>query len=144
MSKNKEYVEKLEGEISKLIEGVENEDVLRIFGNILNEEFGLKDLSKLVECGWEAGLTKENLIEYQYSEGNEECGCIELSTVLNFAEEVLDCCNDEYGDVDFQYFVRDENDKERKEAEHDKNDCIWLTKNNDVEIKDLKLQFEMD
>ena len=143
MSKNKEYVEKLESKISKLIESVENEDVLKIFSNILNEEFGLRDLSKLVECGWESGLTKENLLEYQYSEGNEECGCIELSTVLNFAEEVLDCCDDEYGSVDFQYFVRKETEKEAEESEHS-DDVEYLTKNEIAEIKDLQLQFRMD
>lgn len=131
----------MKDKIIELLHGLENEDALAIISEILKEEFDLEFASKIVLNGYEPCITKESLNEYLYSEGNEEKGCIELSPILKLAEEILNL-DDEYGDVEFEYFVRFENEEEAKEAEHD-NDCMWLTKNNDVEIKDLKLQFNM-
>jgi|GEM_PF-2375358 len=131
----------MKDKIIELLHGLENEDALAIISEVLAEEFDLQFASKIVLNGYEPCITKDSLNECLYSEGNEEKGCIELSPILKLAEEILNL-DDEYGDVEFEYFVRFENEEEAKEAEHD-NDCMWLVKNNDVEIKDLKLQFDM-
>ena len=127
--------------IMEMLNTLSNEDALKVMSEILDKEFDLEFASKIVLNGYEPCITQDSLLEYLYSEGNEEKGCIELNPILKLAEEILDL-DDEYGDVEFEHFVRFETEEEAKEAEHD-NDCMWLTKNNDVEIKDLKLQFNM-
>ena len=130
----------MKDKIIELLHSLENEEALKIMSEILDEEFDLKFASKIVLNGYEPYLTKDNLIEHQYGEGNEECGFVDLNSVLKLAEEVLNC-DEEYGDVEFQYFVRYETEEEKEEEGH--SDIDWLTRDTSVDIKDLNIQFEI-
>lgn len=116
-------------------------EMLNVLATLV-EDNDLRTASNLIRKDCEPYLDKSQLVENQYSEGNEEAGYIELATALEFVEEVLNCDDSEYGDVEFQYFVRLETEEEIEENGRDKN-VIWFTKDDKVKIEDLQIQFEM-
>ena len=127
--------------IRKILNEADRETVLAILSE-LTDDYDLPTASSLIKKDCEPHLNKALLTEHQYSEGNEEAGYLDLSVVLGFVEEILNCDEREYGDVEFQYFVRPETEEEIKEQGHD-DGVIWFTEDEGVAIKDLLIQFEM-
>lgn len=130
--------------IEKSLEVIENElgrkSVLDMLAYLVKEQ-ELNTASNLIKKDCEPFIDKGCLAEHRYDEGNEDAGYIDLSSILNYAEEILNC-DDEYGDVKFEYFVRPENQDEAEENKH--NDSVtWFVKDESVKIKDLQVQYEM-
>jgi hypothetical protein len=116
-------------------------EMLNVLATLV-EDNDLRTASNLIRKDCEPSLDKSQLAENQYSEGNEEAGYIGLKTALGFVEEVLNCDDRNYGDVEFQYFVRPETDEEAEENEHD-DSCTWFIKDECANIEDLRVQYEM-
>lgn len=133
-------LEKVEKIIDELADKLGRKETLRLLSTLV-DSYDLRTASNLLLKDCEPHLDKALLAENQYSEGNEDAGYINLTTALGFLEEVLNC-DDEYGNVRFQYFVRPETDEEAKENGHNDN-CIWWVEDTRVKLEDLEIQFEM-
>lgn len=127
--------------IRTILEAVDRKEALEILSKLISD-YDLPTASNLIKKDCEPWIDKECLSEHRYSEGNEDAGYIDLSLVLEFAEEILNCDDREYGDIKFEYFVRPETQEEAKENEH--NDSVtWFVKDEKVEINKLQIQFGM-
>jgi len=128
--------------IRELLDTIPREEALKILAEIVDYDYELPLASSLIKKDCDPYLDKEQLIGNQYGEGNENAGYLDLSTVLEFVEEVLNCDDSNFGGVEFQHFVRPETEEETEEAEHDKN-VIWFTEDTSIDMDKLLIQFEI-
>ena len=135
-------IENIEKSLNIIENELGRESVLNILAHLVGEQ-ELYTASNLIKKGYEPGIDKEYLSEQRYSEGNEDAGFIDLSLLLKYAEEILNCDdNKNYGDIEFQYFVRKETQEEMKENERDEN-VTWYTEDESKDIEKLQIQFGM-
>ena len=128
--------------IRKILDTVPREEALKILAEIITDDYELSVAGHMIKKDCEPYLSKEDFLEHQYSEGNEEAGFIDLVDILGFVEEIVNCQDENYGDIEFQYFVREETEEELEEEGHDKN-VTWFTEDESIDMKKLQIQFEM-
>lgn len=127
--------------IRKILEGVDRKAALNILSELVGEDYELPTAGSMIKKDCEPWLTKEELVQNSYSEGNTDAGLIDLSLALGLAEEILNCYN-EYGDIEFKYFVRRETEEEMEEEGHDEN-IEWYTEDERIAMEDLQIEFEI-
>jgi len=70
-------------------------------------------------------------------------GYIELRTILDVVEEIVNCDDSISADIKFNCFVRPEDEDEKIENSHDGDDSIeWWVKDDRVSIDNLYVHFK--
>lgn len=140
--KAKLYNETL-NEITRLLlltdEHLGDAESLSILSKIL-KDYDLDTAANLVRENCEPSICKWAFEDKHYDEGNEEAGFIELSTILNDYEKILNC-DDSGSDIHFKKFIRYETDEEKEEEGHS-SDITWFTEDERRSIEDTYLEFE--
>ncbi len=133
-------LEKMEEVLEEIEDKLGKKYCLQLLASLVGN-YDLDTASNLVKNDCEPSINKATLADNRYSEGNEEAGYIDLSSVLGFVEEILNC-DDSERDVEFQYFVRPETEEESKEEGHSR-DILWFKEDDVAKIEDLQIQYEM-
>lgn len=129
--------------ILKLLDKKNNEECFEILAEVLREcDFPM--IAQLVKNEWDS-FSKACLVDDLYSEGDENAGVVSLRSLLNVVEGILKADNDDYicGDISFSDAVRLETDEEKEENGHD-NGINWYTKDESVNIDEIKIEFNVD
>ncbi len=133
-------LERMEEVLEEIEDKLGKKDCLQLLASLVGN-YDLDTASNLIKNDCEPSINKATLADNRYSEGNEDARYIDLSSVLGFVEEILNC-DDRERDIEFQYFVRPETEEESKEEGHS-TDIMWFKKNDVAQIEDLQIQYEM-
>jgi len=128
-------------QITNILSNLDRKKALQILGEILHREYDLITASKMVKEDCDSTLNKLMFEDMFFSEGNEESGFIELKTILNAVEEIVNCDDYLSGEIKFTNFVRPETEEEMKDNCRDSG-IDWWIKDDSIDIKKLYLGFE--
>ena len=136
---SKKYIESYVDEIEKVLEPIAIAnfgDLLKVIGEFLIR-YDLEFLGNLVKAEYEPTITAQGLsAECCYDEGNEQAGHIQLKTIFEFVEDILNTADDEYSFKFDNETVRLETDEEMEEESHSEN-VNWYTTDEEIDLKKL-------
>jgi len=129
--------------ITKILAKLDRKDALQLIGEILHKEYDLCTVSNMVKEDCDSTLNKLMFEDLFFEEGNEDEGFIELRNILDAVEEIVNCDDSISADINFNCFVRPENEDEKIENGHDGDDSIecWV-KDESVDIDNLYVHFK--
>jgi len=133
-------IEDIKEQINSALDLLNRKTALKMLGEILRE-YDLITASNLVKTDCEPYLHKLMFEDCFYSEGREDTGFIKLTNILNIVEEVVNLDDYMSEKIKFEYFVRPETDEEIEENGHSTG-VEWWTKDEDVSLNDLYIQFQ--
>ena len=129
--------------ITKILAKLDRKDALQLIGEILDKEYNLSTASNMVKQDCDSNLNKLMFDDMFYEEGNENEGYVELRTILDAVEEIINCDDSVNTDIKFTCFVRPEDEDEKIENGHDSDDSVeWWTIDESVDIDNLYVHFE--
>lgn len=112
---------------------------LQILSEIL-KDYDLCTSANLVKANCEPDVCKWAFEDRHFDEGNDEAGFIDLKSILNDYEKILNC-DDSMSDIHFTHFIRLETDEEKEEEGHSL-DVEWYTVDERFDIDKAIVQFE--
>jgi len=130
-------------QIINILSNLNRKEALNILGEILHKEYDLYTVSNMVKEDCDSTLNKSMFEDLLFDEGNEDTGFIELKTILDAVEEIVNCDDSISADINFNCFVRPEDEDEKIENGHDSDDSIeWWTIDDSVNIDNLYVHFK--
>jgi len=129
--------------ITKILAKLDRKDALQLIGEILDKEYNLSTASNMVKQDCDSNLNKLMFDDMFYEEGNENEGYVELRTILDAVEEIINCDDSVNTDIKFTCFVRPEDEDEKIENGHDSDDSVeyWIVDDR-VNIDELYVHFK--
>lgn len=121
----------IEDMLEKVEDNLDINDCLKILSTLI-KNYDLDTAANLVEHNYEPYLTKGYLEDRFFDEGNEESGYMELSTILETVEKIINC-DDYSNDIKFSSFIRLETDEEKEENEHSQS-VEWFTTDDSIDF----------
>ena len=129
--------------ITKILAKLDRKDALQLIGEILDKEYDLSTASNMVKQDCDSNLNKLMFDDMFYEEGNEDEGFIGLRIILNAVEEIVNCDDSISADINFNCFVRPEDEDEKIENGHDNDDSVeYWTVDDRVSIDNLYVHFK--
>lgn len=104
------------------------------------KDYDLDTAANLVKAKCEPDVCKWAFEDRHFDEGNDEAGYIDLKSILNDYEKILNC-DDSMSDIHFTQFIRLETDEEKEEEGHSL-DVEWFTVDDRLDINKAVVQFE--
>ena len=130
-------------QIINILSNLNRKEALNILGEILHKEYDLYTVSNMVKEDCDSTLNKSMFEDLLFDEGNEDTGFIELKTILDAVEEIVNCDDSISADINFNCFVRPETEDEKIENSDDSDDSIeWWTVDDRVSIDNLYVHFK--
>jgi len=130
-------------QITNILSKLDRKDALNILGDILHKEYDLRTVSNMIKEDCDSTLNKSMFEDMFYEEGNDDEGFIELRNILDAVEEIVNCDDSISTDINFNCFVRPENEDEKIENGHDGDDSVeWWTVDDKVNIDNLYVHFK--
>jgi len=129
--------------ITKILSKLNRKQALQLLGEILHKEYDLPTASNMVKQDCDSTLNKLMFEDLFYEEGNEDEGFIGLRDILDAVEEIVNCDDSISTDINFNCFVRPEDEDEKIENGHDDDDSVeWWTVDDRVSIDNLYVHFK--
>jgi len=129
--------------ITNILSKLDRKDALQLLGEILHKEYDLRTVSNMVKGDCDSNLNKLMFENLFFEEGNENEGYVGLRTILDTVEEIVNCDDSISANINFNCFVRPEDEDEKIENGHDGDDSIeYWTVDDRVNIDNLYVHFE--
>ena len=130
-------------QITNTLSKLDRKDALNILGDILHKEYDLRTVSNMVKEDCDSNLNKLMFEDLFFEEGNEDEGFIGLRDILDAVEKIVNCDDSISANINFDCFVRPEDENEKIENGHNDDDSIeYWTVDDRVNIDNLYVHFK--